>query len=384
MSIASKITLLAFAALSLSCASAATRPNDYSISTWWKPSSTTHYPDVHVDHSITFHLKAPQASHVELLFGEWDIKPQPMTRDQAGDWTVTIGPVEPEIYSYLFSVDGTRTLDLGNPRVKAGTEVYGNIVEVPGTPPRFDEIQNVPHGMIEIRPYLSTALHRLRHVYIFLPPDYGRDPTKLYPVLYLRHGGGDSEASWSQDGRAGVILENLLSTKEAVPMIIVMTNGMTDGSWAGGSSPEGIALLERELMEDVIPLVEKNYRVSTNREDRAITGLSMGGGQAFVMGLHHLDRFAWVGEFSAGLLSAADFNVDRLLPGVLKDASVNQKLRLLWLGCGKADPRYNGYANLVDLLQGRGIAVKLHDSKGGHEWKVWRHQLHDFLQVVFR
>jgi len=149
---------------------------------------------------------------------------------------------------YTFSIDGIRTLDLGNPRVKTGTEVYGSVVEVPGTPPRFDEAQDVPHGVTEILSYDSTAQQRLRGLYVYLPPGYDADPARRYPVLYLRHGGGDSEASWSQEGRAGVILENLPAQRNAVPMVIAMANGMTDGSWAGGSSPEGMAVLERELL----------------------------------------------------------------------------------------------------------------------------------------
>lgn len=366
-------------------AGAEQRPNDYSVKAWFASKPEPHYPLVHADGRIDFRLKTPTATHVDLLFGEWDVKPQPMIRNDQGEWSLTVGPVAAEIYCYTFSIDGNRTIDLGNPAVKAGTEVYGSVVEVPGSPPRFDEVQGNVHGVTQILEYQSTPLQRLRGLYVYLPPEYEVDPERRFPVLYLRHGGGDNEASWTRDGRAGVILENLLSRQLAVPMVIVMTNGLTDGSWAGGSSPEGMALLERELLEDVIPLVEKRYRVSVDRTDRAIAGLSMGGGQAFIMGLRHLERFAWIGEFSAGLLSAADFDVDQHLPGILADVpAVNQKLRLLWLGCGDADPRYNGYRNLADRLAQRGLKVKAQDSIGGHEWKVWRHQLHDFMKEIFQ
>ncbi len=364
---------------------AAPRPNDYSIKAWWSPAAVKHVPDVHPDRSITFEIKAPNAQKVDLLFGEWNVKPQPMVRDEKGTWTLTIAPVEPEIYCYLFSVDGMPTIDIKNSQVKAGTEIYGSVVEVPGNPPRFDEVQDVPHGTVETVQYESTSLKKRRALEVYLPPSYNKSDHTKFPVLYLRHGGGDSEQSWLADGRAGVILDNLINKGEAKPMIIVMTNGMTDGTWAGGSTESAMASLQKELLEDVIPLVESRYHVGTRREDRAIAGLSMGGGQAFVMGLKNIDRFAWIGEFSAGLLSAADFNVDKLLPGVLNDSSsVNRQLRLLWLGCGDLDPRYNGYRNLVDLLHDRGLNVEPHDSSGGHEWKVWRHQLHDFLKPLFQ
>lgn len=363
----------------------ASRPNDYSIKTWWSPAPEKPHPQINLDGSITFRLHAPTAHTVDLLFGEWNVKPQPMARDAQGEWSLTIPHIEPEIYCYLFNVDGVPTIDLRNPRIKVGTEVYGSVVDVPGKrTPRFDEIQDVPQGVAEIVSYQSSSLHQRRNLIVYLPANYSTHGEKL-PVLYLRHGGGDTERSWLNDGRAGVILDNLIAHQEAKPMVIVMTNGLTGTSWASGSTPEAMEALEKELLNDVIPLVESRFHVSSRRDDRAIAGLSMGGGQAFVMGLRNLDRFAWIGEYSAGLLSAADFNIDQTLPGVLKNpAEVNAQLHLLWLGCGDLDPRYNGYRNLVDLLRERGLEVAPHDAAGGHEWKVWRHELHDFLQVLFK
>lgn len=342
-------------------------------------------PEVHPDRRITFRLSAPKASQVSLAFGAWNPQPQPMTRDAAGLWSITVGPLEPEIYTYAFSVDGTRVLDLANPTAKTGNALDASVVEVPGTPPRFDEVQNVPHGAIHIRTYQSTPLRRPRSLYVYVPPDYDREPARRYPVLYLRHGAGDVESNWSADGRAGVILDNLLARRKAVPMLIVMTNGNTDGTWAGGSSPEGIALLAKELLVDVIPFVEKNYRVLVTRENRAITGLSMGGGQAFTIGLKNLDTFAWVGEFSSGLISTADFDLEKYMPGLLADAAnLNQKLRLFYLSCGTDDPRYNGQLNLADVLAEHHIRYQFAGTPGGHEWKVWRHLLADFLPRLFQ
>jgi enterochelin esterase-like enzyme len=341
-------------------------------------------PQVNPDRTISFQISAPKAQQVDLLFGEWDVKPQPMTKNERGLWTLTIGPVEPEIYSYMFRVDGVQALDFANPRVKNGTVIYGNSVDVPGNPPRYDEAQGAPHGVVEVRQYMSTPLKRLRSMYVYLPPQYEAERARRFPVLYLRHGGGDEEGSWLRDGRADIILDNLLAQKKAVPMIIVMTNGMTDGSWAGGSTEEAIDLLGKEQITDVMPLVDKSYRTLPGRENHAITGLSMGGGQAFIIGLRNLDKFAWVGNFSSGLMAGIEYDLDKSVQGALKDASVNQKLRLLWMGCGTKDPRYDGHLDLVDVFKQRGINHVFVSTPGGHEWKVWRHQLDGFLRLVFQ
>ncbi|MDP4209307.1 MAG: alpha/beta hydrolase-fold protein [Bacteroidota bacterium] len=359
--------------------------NTYSIKGWWGPPSPPFSPVVNADRSITFRVKAPKAVSVNLLFGEWDVKPQPLTKDSMGVWSVTINSVQPDIYSYVFNIDGVQVPDMNNPVTKIGTQIYSSIVEVPGTPARFDEVQNVPHGVLQSCRFWSSVLNRVRAFNVYFPSQYFTEPKRRFPVLYLRHGGGDNETSWSQPaGRADVILENLIARQKAVPMIIVMPNGLTDGSWAGGSTPEGMKALEQELLSDVMPWVEKNCRVLPGRENCAITGLSMGGGQAFVMGLRNLDKFAWVGEFSAGLLSDKDFKVDELLPGIVNASNLNDKLKLFWIGCGKDDPRYNGHLALIDLLNKRGVRNEFHDTPGGHEWKVWRVELAGFMQKVFQ
>ena len=338
-------------------------------------------PEIHPDRTVTFRIRAPKATEVSLsLQGT-----KPLTKDSAGLWSITIGPLEPELYEYSFVVDGARVLDTANTQLKTGQTLGSNLLDIPGNPPRFDQIQDVPHGSIHIRSYTSTPLKQPRHLYVYLPPQYDSEPARRFPVLYLRHGSGDDESTWSIEGRAGVILENLIAQRKAVPALIVMTNGDTDRTWNGGSSPEAMALLSRELLEDVIPLIEKNYRVLANRENRAITGLSMGGGQAFTIGLKNLDRFAWVGEFSSGLLSAADFKLADYLPGFLENpAAANQRLKLLFLSCGTQDPRIDGHLDLADTLKAHQIHHVWYPTPGVHEWKVWRHALAEFLPKLFR
>ncbi len=338
-------------------------------------------PEVRPDRTIVFRLRAPEAGKVTLSFAG----AKPMSKDESGVWTATVGPLAPEIYQYNFVVDGVRILDPANPHIKNGRALDASIAEIPGDPPRFDQLQAVPHGALQIRTYLSTALNKPRRLYVYTPPQYDREPNRRFPVLYLRHGSGDTEENWSDTGRAGIILDNLIAQHKAVPMLIVMPNGDTDGTWAGGSSPQGIELLTRELLSDIIPMIDRTYRVAPGRENRAITGLSMGGGQAFTMGLRHLDLFAWVGEFSSGLVSDNEFHLDQYLPGFLdRPDDINRKLKLLFLSCGAEDPRYPGQLDLADTLKQHRIRYVWYPTPGVHEWKVWRHALAEFAQQVFQ
>ena len=338
-------------------------------------------PEVRADRTIVFRLRAPEAAKVTLNFAGQ----KPMAKDANGVWSVTTGPVEPEIYEYTFVVDGVRILDPGNPNLKNGRAIDASIVEVPGDPPRFDQLQAVPHGALQIRTYWSTPLNKSRRLFVYTPPQYDTEANRRFPVLYLRHGSGDNEENWSDTGRAGVILDNLIAQRKATPMIIVMPNGDTDGTWGGGSSAEGIEMLGKELMTDIMPMIERNYRVAPGRENRAITGLSMGGGQAFTIGLKNMDKFAWVGEFSSGLVSDTEFRLDKHLPGFLDHPDdVNRQLRLLFLSCGTEDPRYPGQLDLADNLKSHGIRYVWYPTPGVHQWKVWRHALAEFAQKVFQ
>jgi enterochelin esterase family protein len=343
-------------------------------------------PEVQADRRITFRLRAPKAAEVALVFGAWNPKPQAMAKSADGVWSITVGPVEPQIYTYAFQVDGLRMLDLANPNLKTGARgLDASEVEVPGTPARFDEVRAVAHGAIHVLRYTSTPLKRLRSMYVYLPPQYETEAQRRFPVLYLRHGSGDTEANWSDDGRAGVILENLLAEAKAAPMLIVMTNGDTDNTWAGGSSNEAMDMLGKELLGDVIPLIEKRYRVKAGRDNRAIAGLSMGGGQAFTIGLRNPDSFAWVAEFSSGLLSDPSFDLGKHVPGLLEDAAAaDRRLKLLYVSCGDADPRIPGHENLSALLKSKGVKHEYRTAPGGHEWVVWRTLLADLLPRLFR
>jgi len=306
----------------------------------------------------------------------------PMHRDASGLWTLTVGPLEPDVYRYVFFVDGVRAIDQANPNVRPGGTVHWSYFEIPGDPPRFDELRDVPHGSVQYRTYRSTQSKTFRNVAIYVPPDYDRYPGRKFPVLYLLHGGGDSEEGWVRLGRAPEIEENLLALHKTVPMLIVMPYGDTPGD---ATKLESIEAFGGELFGDVFPLVETHYRVAADRENRAIVGVSMGAGQSFTLGLRNRDKFAWVGEFSAGAFGLPGFDLEKQAPGILKNpAAVNQELRLLFLGCGTEDARYPAHRRLTDLLAKNGIHYEFHDTPGDHEWKVWRHLLAEFMPELFR
>ena len=338
-------------------------------------------PDVQADRTIIFRLRAPEAARVTLQFEGL----RPMTKNEAGIWTATVGPVKPEIYQYNFIVDGVRILDPQNPDLRNGWAIDASLVEVPGSPPRIDELQTVPHGVLSIRTYYSTPLKKPRKLYVYTPPQYESKRRMRFPVMYLRHGAGDTEENWNSTGRAGVILDNLIAQRKAAPMILVMPNGDTDRSWAGANSPEGIELLSQEMLTDIIPMIDKAYRVGRGRENRAIAGVSMGGGQAFTIGLQHMDRFAWVGAFSSGLVSDSAVDLEKHVPGFFnRSAELNQKLKLLFLSCGTDDPRYAAQLAGAENLTSRGIRNVWVSTAGGQEWKAWRLALAEFALRVFQ
>jgi enterochelin esterase-like enzyme len=360
-------------------------------------------PEVLPDHRITFRVSAPKATEAVLRFSEGGPQSHPMTKGEDGVWSVTIGPVEPEIYTYSFLIDGTKTIDLANPIAKIGASVDASVVEVPGNPPRFDQVQEVPHGSVDILTYASGVSKTQRGLYVYVPPAYYSQPAKRFPVLYLWHGGGGAEQDWSRDGRAGVILDNLIAQKKAVPMLIVMPNNVpgtpAPGVMAAAGAPAvpatgaggaNYSLLKRELIEEIIPFVARHYRTIEHRESRAIAGLSAGGGTTLNVGPASLDAFAWIAEFSSGIFGgttgyAQGFDIEKISPGFYKDpAATNKKLKLFYMSCGTDDPRLPFQKKAHEDFQSHKINVTFATFPGAHEWKVWRHSLADLAPKLFR
>jgi enterochelin esterase family protein len=343
-------------------------------------------PEIAPDRKVTFRLHAPSASSV-LLTGEFLKGSKPLEKGEGGVWSLTVGPVPPEIYYYNFTIDGVRTIDPGNPGVKFGStpSTIQSVLEVPAGSPAFYDPRPVPHGEIRTHWYESKALRGTRRLTVYTPPGYDSAAGVRYPVLYLFHGANADETAWTRLGRVNLIMDNLLAapspTRKTKPMLIVMPFGY--GVPPGTAQPPGAntAAFGRDLIQDVIPFVESHYRTLPNREHRAIAGLSMGGEQSLNIGLHHLELFSYVGGFSAGIRQP------KLQPSfgdVLADPkTANQKLKLLWIGCGSDDSLFPGSESLAKMLDQAGIKHTFHKSDGAHTWTNWRRYLSEFAPLLF-
>jgi enterochelin esterase family protein len=372
-----RISLLAivFASMVLAQAPARGRGN--------QPPAKPSY-EVHPDRTVTLQLRAPDATDVKLS-GDFVQGPQPMTEGDDGVWSITVGPLNPAIYNYSFWVNGVQGIDPVNPMVKLGDRTSSSMFEVPGDKPAMDDIQNVPHGTVHINWYVSKTIEAPRSIYVYTPPGYEQGKA-TYPVLYLLHGAGDTEAGWTNAGRANLILDNVIAAGKAKPMIVVMPYGRAFqevyfGPGVRPSQPDPNAFAN-DLLHDVIPYVEKLYRVSAKADDRAIAGLSMGGGQTLQIGLTHLDMFHYIGAFSA---AARGPNFAEQYKEAFDDpAATNKKLKLFYIACGKADTLFASAQSLSDELDKRKIRHTFAPSEEGHVWRNWRAYLADFTPQLFR
>ena len=349
-------------------------------------------PEVNPDRSITFRIFAPNADAVKLSGGDIPGNGQgkPMVKSENGVWQVTVDPVVPGAYRYNFNVGGLTVIDPRNPATSESVTNTWSLVSVPGSD--FMDTRDVPHGAVAAVTYHSTVLNRFRRMTVYTPPGYEMSTAKL-PVFYLLHGSGDSDASWASVGRAGFIMDNLIASKKAKPMIVVMPAGHTSAIRAPGPD----AFLQ-EFTDDVMPYVEKHYRALTDRSHRAIAGLSMGGGQTLNIAIPHLNQFAYVGVYSAGLFNA--FPNPR--PGApvpppaasgpsweeqhaaeLDNAATKKGLKLFWFATGKEDRLFETTQKTVALLQKHGFSPVFSETAGGHTWLNWRDYLNEFVPKLF-
>jgi enterochelin esterase family protein len=344
---------------------------------------------VAVDRRVTFRIRAPKASAVAVS-GEFASRLLHMQRDEAGVWSVTTEPLAPEIYNYNFLIDDVRTLDLSNPLVKSGStgRTISSILEIPAETPAFYDLQPVPHGVVHECLYPSKSLNTTRSLYVYTPPGYDSAKSERYPVLYLLHGANANESAWTRLGRANAIIDNLIAAGQATPMIIVMPFGYTQlpGTHPAGVGPGGGRdLFARDLIEDVIPFVENTFRVLIDREHRALTGLSMGGGQALFIGLRHLDMFSYVGGFEPAISSGRSHNSQAGFENWVSDPKItDRQLRLLWFGCGTEDTLFEANKSLSEFLTERGVRHDFYTLPGAHTWIVARRLLNEFAPKLFK
>ncbi len=349
-------------------------------------------PEVSKDNRVTFRLQAPKASSVTVS-GDFGANAQ-MKKGEDVIWSVTVGPLEPEEYVYYYLLDSVRMLDPNNARVKTGyvTSTTTNLLNVPAKEAAFYDVQDVPHGEIRTQLYKSKSNGVVRELTVYVPPGYDENPGKRYPVLYLLHGFANDQNSWHRYGRANDILDNLLAKKAIDPFLVVMPLGYGGARIDGdgiGIPPEGAGrlvgdadLYQRDLLEDVIPMIEKKYRTIADRKHRAIVGFSMGGGQAGRYGLSNLNTFSYIGIMSAGLGGGATTEPLKTLAADPKKA--NEQISLLWIGCGRQDFAFNGAKTLSDSLKQIGIKHNFVETEGEHHWRVWRRYLRDLSPLLFK
>ena len=344
-------------------------------------------PEVHSDNSVTFRLRAPNAQEVKLT-REGTPDPLMMQKDDTGIWTVTTPPLPPDYYGYSFVVDGVRTIDTNNHLIKTNLLSNENMVHVQGPPSLPWELNDVPHGEVHHHFYKSTVAEDDRDYYVYTPPGYDPAAKKTYPVLYLLHGYSDDASGWTAVGRANVIFDNLIAQGKAKPMIVVMPLGYGTmeiitlgwGAWSHTDvRDKNFSGFREALLTEVMPKVESEYRVMKDRNSRAIAGLSMGGSESLLTGLNNLDKFAFVGAFSAGGLPEP-FEKD--FPAL--DSKANQQLKVLWIACGTEDRLITANRNLREWLKTKGVNHTDIETPGMHTWMVWRRNLSELAPLLFR
>ena len=356
------------------------------------------------DRRVVFRVFAPKASEVTIV-GDWVSHglgaDGPLQKDNQGIWSFTAGPLAPDFYTYLITIDGVPTIDPKNPTIKHSNDRLENIFVVPGENMAFADTRPVPHGDVRIVWYNSQTTQTARRMHIYTPPGYDTSGER-YPVLYLLHGGGEDDAAWSTIGRAGFIMDNLLAAHAVHPMIIVMPNGRVElpglnlqGSPIDWKSPESVArrmesivrqhdLFIDDLLTGILPLVENTYRVLPEREMRAIAGLSMGGAETLRTGPSHLDLFAYFGVFSIGLPSVQFDLETRNARFFANPTQSNAMVKLFYLAAGNNDPLIGeGARKLSEALTQHGIRHEFHESEGGHTWINWRRYFYDFAKRLF-
>ena len=339
-------------------------------------------PEILPDGRVTFRLNAPKADEV-MLTGEFLDGPRAFSKDESGIWSVTVGPIAPEVYHYNFTIDGVRTIDPANPQLKTGStaSTITSVLEVPHGSPAFYDPRPVPHGEIRTHWYLSKSLGTTRRLTVYTPPGYDKNRSTRYPVLYLFHGANADENAWYRLGRANLILDNLLAAGTIHPFIVVMPFGY--GVPPNGPQAENTAKFGQDLVEDVIPYIDVSYRSIPNRDNRAIVGLSMGGGQALSIGLNNIDLFSYVGGFSSGLGNAANYPKTYAKVAANPD-DVNRRLKLLWIGCGREDGLFGQSKSLSEFLTVHNVKHTFRETDGAHTWMVWRRYLHEISPLLFK
>jgi enterochelin esterase-like enzyme len=352
-------------------------------------------PQVNPDKTVTFRYLAPMAKDVKLS-GQFEKAPVPMAKDASGMWSVKVGPVKPDIYPYSFNVDGIQVMDPGNVAFFPNERFKGSLLDVPGETALIHSMRDVPHGTITYE-YYTAADGTTGSLVVYTPPGYAKDPSKKYPVFYLISGTTDTEEAWYKVGQANFILDNLIAEGKAKPMIIVMPNGNVEariadqkgglkpGDPAGRESDEAVTRAKtfgKDLVNSVIPYIEKNYRVISNGDNRAIGGFSRGGGQTLRTAFGNMDKFSWICCYSAYLTPA---EMEKEYKFVYENPDkTNKQLKLLWVSVGNEDFLYKSTVEFMDFLKAKNVNYKNLVTTGGHTWMNTKVFLTETAQLLFK
>ncbi len=342
-------------------------------------------PQVNADKKVTFRFLSRSAREVKLDGGQFGAAQVPMIKDTTGVWSVTVGPVKPDIYPYNFLVDGVPVADPRNTAIFPNEGFQNSLVEIDGGTPLVHSIQNIPHGTLSWRYYFSAALGT-RTVLIYTPPGYEMDTKTKYPVLYLLHGTTDTEETWTKVGRANIILDNLIAQGKSKPMIIVMPYGRAYPAISKSSGSlrnwDNLQEIQKDFLDNLFPFVEKNYRTNNNKNSRAIAGFSGGGGTSLYVGLNNPDLFSWVCGFAPGMLKP-EFERNNAVP-FENPSLTNQRLKLFWIGVGREDGLYPVITDYLKVLDEKKIKHETFISDGGHTWMNCKLYLSTIAQKLFK
>lgn len=346
--------------------------------------------ELKIDHEkrASFVINAPEAKMVKLinLSDEMALgaKEYNFEKSGAGKWVLTTNPCRPGLHYFEISVDGARFAYPASHHY-FGWARWTSMLEIPDDKMDFYLPKDVPHGEIRQHYYLSKITGKTRKCLVYTPPGYDRNLGVKYPVLYLQHGSGESELGWTMQGKVNFILDNLIAEGKSKPFLVVMDNGYAPRPEAENqNNPGGNDNLFAELVTgELIPMIDANFRTLSNQKNRAIAGLSMGGGQAMRIGFKHPELFGTVATFSGGVRGS--FDLQTANEGIFRDAkSFNRTYQLFFIGCGTLEPAFQNMKGMYDSLKEHGINTAFSGPVGSHEWQVWRIHLYDFAQLVFK
>lgn len=375
------------------CFQSANAQSEPIITEDFKPSSVNQpekiFPQVNSQRRVRTSISAPNASKVQLDIGgvKYDMK-----KDEKGVWTGESNPQDEGFHYYQLNIDGASVPDPGS-LYFYGAGRWGSGIEIPSADQDFFALKNVPHGLVSENIYFSKLTNSFRRCFVYTPDGYNENTKTRYPVLYLQHGSFEDETGWSSQGKANLILDNLIASKKAVPMIIVMDNGYAYKDQKNAPSDKNKtreSIFEEVLIKEVIPMIDAKFRTIPKRENRAIAGLSMGANQTMRIMMNHLDTFSYYGGFSgtANYPNSDAIDVSLFLDGKYKDGNaLNKQIKLFWLGLGTKEPAPfpKSVGAFRNMLEQQGIKYEYYESpETAHEWLTWRRCLNEFAGKLFK